>query len=407
MLDKRSSYSASGVPHTVHKTNQNCVGALTPEGAPPKLCLGGSFLGRWRSQGRRRVLAGCMSVVPLLFACIALTILARAQKNEPSTALISSRGIALNPETGKVYAVERSRSFVLVFDPKTKSMSSVRVGAGPVAIAVNAATDRIYVANSEGGSVSVIDGKNDSVIATLTVGPRPYVVAVNPATNRIYVSNTFSNLITMIDGATNSTTAVKAGSADAIAVDSRLDKVYLLGYEDTNLTVLNRTPSVVGKIPVGIHAWAVALSETASTVYVTRSGSSELVMVNSVSGIVTTVPTGAIPCAVAINPVTNLAYVVNHGDDTVTVIDGARRAVIATVKVGLRPQAIAVDAKKNRVYVANTHSDNVTVIDGARNSVLNTLDAGKNPYALAVDPKSGQLYVASYGEPSLAVVDPR
>src|SRR5437868_509184 len=277
-----------------------------------------------------------MGVILALFACVAVTTLPHALTQELSTALISSRAVALNPETGKVYAVETNRNVVRVFDPQTGSRSSVRVGAKPIAIAVNAATDRIYVANSEAGSVSVIDGKNDSVLATLHVGSRPYVVAVNPATNRIYVSNTFSNLITVIDGATNSTTTVKAGSADAIAVDSKLDKVYLLGYEDTNLTVLNRKPSIVGEIPVGIHAWGMALNETTGTVFVTRSGSSELVMLNEVSGLVTTVPTGAIPCAVAVNPVTNTAYVANHGDDTLTVIDGARHAVIATVKVGLR-----------------------------------------------------------------------
>jgi len=189
-----------------------------------------------------------------LLACDATR--AHAQTEAPSTALISSRAVALNPETGKVYAVETRRSLVWIFDPQTESMSSVRVGAGPVAIAVNTATNRIYVANSDGGSVSVIDGKNKSVLATVSVGPRPYVVAVNPATNRIYVSNTFSNLITVIDGATNSTTTVKAGSADAIAVDSKLDKVYLLGYEGTNLTVLNRKPSIVGEI-----RWAYMLGE--------------------------------------------------------------------------------------------------------------------------------------------------
>lgn len=206
-----------------------------------------------------------MGVILVLFACVAVTTLAQAHTEEPSTTLISSRAVALNPETGKVYAVETSRSVVSVYDPQRESIASVRVGAGPIAIAVNAATDRIYVANSEGGSVSVIDGKNDSVLATVSVGPRPYVVAANPATNRIYVSNTFSNVITVIDGATNSTTTVKAGSADAIAVDSRLDKVYLLGYEDTNLIVLNRMPAVVGKIPVGIHVWGMALNETTGT----------------------------------------------------------------------------------------------------------------------------------------------
>src|SRR5258705_9234220 len=180
-----------------------------------------------------------MGVILAFFACAAVTTPAHGQTQEPATALISSRGVALNPETGKVYAVERNHGAVSVFDPQKRSMSSVRVGAGPIAIAVNAATDRVYVANSEGGTVSVIDGKSDSLLATVSVGPRPYVVAVNPATNRIYVSNTFSDVITVIDGAKNSATIVKAGSADAIAVDSRLDKVYLLGYEDTKLVVLN------------------------------------------------------------------------------------------------------------------------------------------------------------------------
>ena len=138
-----------------------------------------------------------MGVILALFACVAVTTLPHALTQELSTALISSRAVALNPETGKVYAVETNRNVVRVFDPQTGSRSSVRVGAKPIAIAVNAATDRIYVANSEAGSVSVIDGKNDSVLATLHVGSRPYVVAVNPATNRmatnrIYVSNTFS-----------------------------------------------------------------------------------------------------------------------------------------------------------------------------------------------------------------------
>src|SRR6202011_4152323 len=141
-----------------------------------------------------------MGVLVVLLACGALKTLPHAQTEEPSTGLLSSRAIALNPETGKVYAVEISRGVVSVFNPQTKSTSSIRVGAGPVAIAVNPATDRIYVANSEGGSVSVIDGRNDSVLATLDVGPRPYVVALNPVTNNIYVSNVFSNVITVIDG---------------------------------------------------------------------------------------------------------------------------------------------------------------------------------------------------------------
>src|SRR5258706_3624354 len=136
-----------------------------------------------------------MGMIVALIACIPATTATHAQTQEPSTVLISSRAVALNQETGKVYAVETSRSAVSVFDPQTRSTSSIRVGTGPIAIAVNDTTNRVYVANSGGGSVSVIDGKSDSVLATLNVGPRPYVISSNSATNRIYVSNTFSDQI--------------------------------------------------------------------------------------------------------------------------------------------------------------------------------------------------------------------
>src|SRR5438477_4786612 len=166
------------------------------------------------------------------------------------------------------------------------------------------------------------------------VGPLAYDVAANPATNKIYVSNTFSDVITAIDGATNAISTVKAGSADAIAVDAKLDKVYLLGYENANLTVMDQTTNIIGKKQVGMHPWAMAVNEATSTLYVTRVGNGQLLELDEKSGVTTTIPTGAFPCAVAVNPVTNRVYVVNHGDDTVTVIDGARREAIATVKVG-------------------------------------------------------------------------
>ena len=101
------------------------------------------------------------------------------------------------------------------------------------------------------GSVSVIDGANDAVVATVNVGNLPYVLAVNPVTNKIFVSNTFSNEITLIDGATNAITTIKAGSADSIVIDTKRDRAYLIGWEGTSLTVLDSKPTIVGKVKMG------------------------------------------------------------------------------------------------------------------------------------------------------------
>src|SRR5260370_29736391 len=91
------------VPHSVDRTNRNCFRA--------------SLFSPWFSRCPRRVPAGSIGVILALFACVAVTTPTQAQTEEPSTALISSRAVALNPETGKVYAVETSRNLVSVFDP--------------------------------------------------------------------------------------------------------------------------------------------------------------------------------------------------------------------------------------------------------------------------------------------------
>ena len=60
-----------------------------------------------------------------------------------------------------------------------------------------------YVANYDDNTVSVIDGKTNSVITTIHVGKSPYGVSVNPSTNMIYVANNADNTVSVIDGKTN------------------------------------------------------------------------------------------------------------------------------------------------------------------------------------------------------------
>lgn len=67
--------------------------------------------------------------------------------------------------------------------------------------------NRIYIANYHSNTVSVIDGKINSVIATVTVGSGPYGVGVNPITNRIYVTNQGSDNVSVINGNTNTVIA--------------------------------------------------------------------------------------------------------------------------------------------------------------------------------------------------------
>jgi YVTN family beta-propeller protein len=72
-------------------------------------------------------------------------------------------------------------------------------GHGPVSLAVNPTTNRIYVANEFSNNVSVIDGGSNTVVATVPVGSGPVGVAVNSGTNRIYVANTGDDTMSVIE----------------------------------------------------------------------------------------------------------------------------------------------------------------------------------------------------------------
>ena len=64
-------------------------------------------------------------------------------------------------------------------------------------------TNKIYVANVNSPNVTVIDGGNNSVVATVAVGTNPAAVAINPVTNKIYLANYSSHNVTAIDPASS------------------------------------------------------------------------------------------------------------------------------------------------------------------------------------------------------------
>ena len=100
--------------------------------------------------------------------------------------------------------------------------TEVPTGVCPTAVAVNPVTNKIYVANrgsrvffciscSNLGSVTIIDGKTNAAITIADPNARfPQAVAVNPATNKIYVANEGSSNVTVIDGVNNSIRTVRS-----------------------------------------------------------------------------------------------------------------------------------------------------------------------------------------------------
>jgi YVTN family beta-propeller protein len=54
------------------------------------------------------------------------------------------------------------------------------------------------VANTFSNNISVIDGSNNNVVASITVDTHPYGVVYNPDKHDIYVANYDSNIVSVI-----------------------------------------------------------------------------------------------------------------------------------------------------------------------------------------------------------------
>jgi YVTN family beta-propeller protein len=342
----------------------------------------------------------------LTCALTTLALPALAQSDAPGGSLINPQAIVFNPATEKVYAVDTSHGAIVVYNRESSQAHRVAVGKGPVSIAVNTATGRAYVTNVTDGTVSVLDGATDAVLATVPVGDLPYSIAANSVTNKVYVTHTYSGETSILDGATNTITNVKTGSMDLVALSEATNTVFLLGYEGGTVTLLDGASLAMQKREAGKHAWGMIFNDGTGKLYVPRLGMGSVAVFDGSSTKPGILPAGHTPCALVVNAKANMAYIVNYEGNNLSVVDIAKSRVVATVPVGERPQAVAFDAKLNLVFVANTLGDSVTVIDAATYKVLATRATGKRPNALAVNPGLGRLYVANEaGDSASTIVD--
>jgi YVTN family beta-propeller protein len=117
--------------------------------------------------------------------------------------------LAVNPSTNTIYMANSQSGNLSVIDGETDSITAtIAVGTTPSGVDVDPQTNFIYVANAgnsqsgDPGNVTVIDGTTNAT--TTLVDPNatnPVAVAVNSATHKVYVANRGSNNVTVIDGA--------------------------------------------------------------------------------------------------------------------------------------------------------------------------------------------------------------
>lgn len=250
-------------------------------------------------------------------------------------------GVAYDPSSNAVFVADATSDLIMPYQavpPFGVLGPPIVTGKSPVWVAVNSGISRMYVMNQNQPDIAVFDATAPGFpfVASLPQMPCapgfplfsvPTGVAVNPATNQIYVTLSGLNQLWAMDGAPpwGCATPVAVGNVPTgVAYNPANNHIYVANRLSNNVTIIDAgTLNVLNPgLAVGANPWEVAVSPTMNRIYVTNSGDKSVSVIDGTTdAVVETVAVGSTPMGMAVNPVTNLVFVANFNDNTVSVIE--------------------------------------------------------------------------------------
>jgi YVTN family beta-propeller protein len=314
---------------------------------------------------------------------------------------------------------------------------------GEFSSAVRGVPERVYVPNSESGTVSVINPSTFRVIRTFPTGYYDQHVTPGWSLRRLYVDDTDENRLTELSPLTGRPIGMLP-TADpynlyftpdgrkAIVVAEQLQRLdfrnrrtwrllrsvaipspgpdhldfsaggrYLLiscEYSGVVYRVNTVTMRVTGRVLVGGLPIDVKLSPDGRRFYVANQGLGGVTVIAASSlrrlGFI---PTGAGAHGMAISRSTRRLYVSNRLSGTISVIGFASGRVVKTWRVGGSPDMIQVSPNGGRIWVSNRFSDSVSVISTHTGRVVASIHVGASPHGLAFFPQPGRYSLGHNG----------
>jgi DNA-binding beta-propeller fold protein YncE len=288
---------------------------------------------------------------------------------------------ALNPRTHTLYTAAPSVGVFVINVARCnahtiqgchQNVRTVKDPRGPDAIDVNPATNTIYAAdggaNSPGDTVSLINGASCNgstgrgcghALRTITVGSAPFWLTVDQATDTVYTANYNDGTVSVINGAKCNATVSSGcggehravgtgGGAAYVAVDQSRHTLFVLNQTDDTISEIN-TQTCNGRTLSGCP----------------QRAHNERATFNA--------PRGENPGAFALIPATGTAYLVSVGGGAFLAAISIKRCNAFTT-TGCRVEAPSVpadlafpvvDPATDTIYAANAAKPGIAVLDGA------------------------------------------
>lgn len=265
------------------------------------------------------------------------------------------------------YAANSGSNNVTVFDKKARQVVGViATGRGPMGLALDRRTRRVYVPLAGDDTIEVIDAEAGEIInhVRLNTGDHPQEPALVPDGSLLFTANSGSDTVSVVD------------TASLIEVD---------------------------RIPVGKGPRSVLMGRGGTRAYVFSARSNTVSVVDVASrSLAATIVTVAEPMRGEFSRNGDRLYVIHANSPYLTVIDPSSLSVRERVFVGSGMTAIRADAHTDLLYIGR-EPDTMEILDPFTLFPEDSIPAGGRISFMAIDGEENHLYLVLAGRKLLSI----
>jgi YVTN family beta-propeller protein len=260
--------------------------------------------------------------------------------------------------------------------------------------------ERVYVPNSIGNSIDVIDPATLKVIDHYPVGMEPQHVTPSRDMRWLYVDQGNTGNLTVIDPRTGKIARIIPNVTDPYNLYFTPDGSKAVVVAEDNRRLDFRDPQSFKLIKSVSVPWPGVdhLDFTADGRYLLASTeySGMVVKVDTVAmKVVAHLQVGGKPIDVRLSPDGSVFFVANQGLSGVSVIDPVHMRQVKFIRTGIGAHGFAVSRDAKVFYLSNRIAGTISVIDPFARRVIATWSVGGSPDMMQVSPDGSQLWFSN------------
>lgn len=319
--------------------------------------------------------------------------------------ILSVSLMACKPKENKESIDETIQQEVLQ-KKKTPGSVTIKVGKGPDAMFLTPDKQKIYVANVEDTTISVINTQTDQVEKTVSGVRYPWGFSQLGNSNEVAV-NAYDKQIVVIDFTKDEIIREQTFDSHLGGIVATKDgkTIFVIAIDEKKVWKLNaQTFKVLDTYNTGNAPDGIGLSASEKNIYVTNTEDGTISIIDVKTKKVKLLATEGKPELIHANHDRRKLFISNFIKNKIHIIDAEQGEIIHEITGLNGPEEAVPSQDEDKLYVVNFNSSKVFAYQMEGFNKLNIeYNTGNKP--IGIIPLSSKLYVTNYGDNSVSVIN--